>query len=813
MFRKQKGHVSVREEFVSTYETTSGTVGGLARRWLFALAAACLWLGIASNGCAAKGKELRIEDDLKTRYLAEYTPITFSPDGQYLAYTVRSSERKGIVEPGSFFRTGAEWYSQGTDVFLVDLRTGASRRLTAGGGNHWLPVWSPDGNFLAFLSDVDGGQAKLWIWERQQDRLRKVSDTILRSEQIAWTADSRRIIVTALPRNLTPEEYARRISPQSEVLHESSVTKESATVTTYRSLAHRENQPSENQPDSDPWNLDRFLRSLVVIDMANGAELRLIESERVAKFFLSPDGSRIAFTLARAFEHAGSQQILFDLAVINLNDGKENVVAANIRLDYDGAGFSWSPDGEQLSFLTGGPGARVSDCYVVEATGSMPRNLTKQESGVPSHGHPGRPAWDSRGNLYFLLRGGFWRASAKDAKAVEVARFEDSEVRQFFTRTPNVLWDDAGVAVVIAHNSRSKEEGLFRVNLETGQSKRLLGGAECFACGSPYQVTGISSYAGKLVFLREDARHPPDLWMTEPRTETAKRLTDLNNQLNPVELGSTRLVEWYGIDGETLNGALLLPSDYEEGKRYPLVVFVYAGGLLSEHLNHFGLTVRGPLNMQLLATRGYAVLFPDSPQHVGTPMADVLKTVLPGVSKVIEMGVADRDRLGVIGFSNGGYSTFALIVQTKRFKAAVEINGPADLVGAYGELNKSGAAYATALFEQGLDALGGTPWEVRERYIENSPIHYLDRVSTPLLILQGEEDVYVSPFLADQAFVGLRRLGKEVEYAKYSGEGHDPMSWSYAHQMDFCRRFIAWFDMYLKSADKNHSEQSEPGTP
>ena len=90
-------------------------------------------------------------------------------------------------------------------------------------------------------------------------------------------------------------------------------------------------------------------------------------------------------------------------------------------------------------------------------------------------------------------------------------------------------------------------------------------------------------------------------------------------------------------------------------------------------------------------------------------------------------------------------------------------------------------------------------WEVRDRYIENSPIFYLDRVETPLLIAQGASDGTVAPFLADQVFVGLRRLGRDVEYAKYEGEDHDPHQWSYANQVDFANHMIAWFERYLKT--------------
>jgi dipeptidyl aminopeptidase/acylaminoacyl peptidase len=96
--------------------------------------------------------------------------------------------------------------------------------------------------------------------------------------------------------------------------------------------------------------------------------------------------------------------------------------------------------------------------------------------------------------------------------------------------------------------------------------------------------------------------------------------------------------------------------------------------------------------------------------------------------------------------------------------------------------------------------MGGTPWQFRERYIENSPIFYLDRIETPLFIVNGSADTVVPSFLGDQVFVGLRRLGKEVVYAKYDGEGHSVNGWKYANQLDFTRRMIAWFDKYLKPA-------------
>jgi dipeptidyl aminopeptidase/acylaminoacyl peptidase len=150
-----------------------------------------------------------------------------------------------------------------------------------------------------------------------------------------------------------------------------------------------------------------------------------------------------------------------------------------------------------------------------------------------------------------------------------------------------------------------------------------------------------------------------------------------------------------------------------------------------------------------------------------------------------------------MGHSNGGYGTLSLIVTTKRFKAAIEASGDGNLIGFYGEMRQDGTAYGNTL-ERSIDPLGGTPWDYRDRYIENSPIFYLDRVETPLLIVHGAEDTTVDSFLGDELFVGLRRLGKVVEYAKYGGEGH--VLTSRANVLDFANRAISWFDKHLRPA-------------
>jgi dipeptidyl aminopeptidase/acylaminoacyl peptidase len=262
-------------------------------------------------------------------------------------------------------------------------------------------------------------------------------------------------------------------------------------------------------------------------------------------------------------------------------------------------------------------------------------------------------------------------------------------------------------------------------------------------------------------------------------------------------MGESRVIEWKTRAGDTARGALLLPAGYVAGRRYPLVVYQYPGSTWSDVANVFGMNLvsGGAENFQLLATRGYAVLVADVPAKPGTYMRDIPDAVLPGLDTVIAMGIADPERLGVTGQSNGGYGVLALIVQTTRFKAAISRAGPANLIGAYTQMLPTGTS---VYMSEMLIRTGGSLWERRDAFIENSPLFYLDRVQTPLLIIQGTADIQAVPARSDEVFVSLRFLGKEVEYARYQGESHGVFEWSFANQVDVVTRMIAWFDARLK---------------
>lgn len=747
---------------------------------------------------------LPVEELLSARTFAEYMPVDFSPDGEWVAYTLQDNRRK--EPPGDeryrvFTRTGVYFYGVGGDIWVSNTKSGQSKNVTGGHGSNWSPAWSPDGRYVAFYSDRSG-QASVWVWEKASGKLRQVSNAVVRSlaNPIQWTPDARQLAVKLLPEGITLEEAASLLVANQEPTRAERRTNGSTVVVYSSARASSQGGSAKSEavsPQAPPWNFANRLADLAVIDIASGQIKRIVRGSWIATYRLSSDGSSIAYTTPQKFEATGSQQILFDLGVYSFTTGQPRVVASHIQLDYDGSSVSWSPDGKMLSYRTAGMLAK-GDVFVVSATGGEPRKLT----AAPHPNFAGfgfqPPLWDAAGkNVFFIGDNALWKASLGDGAITEIARIPRRSIELIAFKGGNRLWSpDGGWSTIIsARDDETKQAGFHKINLTTGQSSKLLEESKFY----PYPMIysrAVTDDGQRIIYLAQDTQHGQDLWLADVEFRNVKRVTQINPQLERYRMGSARLIEWRSLDGERLQGALLLPVGYQEGKRYPLIAKVY-GDLLSNNLNLFGLERALVDNLQLLSTRGYAVLLPDSPLRVGTPMANLMKTVLPGVDKVVEMGIADPDRLGVMGHSFGGYSTLSLITQTTRFRAAMMSAGFGNMIGKYGQLNKSGASYGVAAVESIY--LGGPPWSNKLGYIENSPVFYLDRLQTPLLIIHGSVDEFVPPFLADEVFVGLRRLGKEVVYAKYEDEGHWQGTWSYANQVDFVNRMIAWFDEHLKA--------------
>lgn len=727
---------------------------------------------------------------------------SLSADGQWLAYTVQDPRKIGKVDEPQHSLGADIVRMNGADIWLTNTLSGDTKNITHGVGANWGPVWSPDYNYLAFYSVRDGkAKANLWIYDRRSDTSRKVSDGVVipvRNQVVRWTPDSRKVLMQTAPEERTTKG-ADRVPMDPQATPSNEVKQPGSTVIIYRSHSAQQNSnivgPSRTKEDTV---------DLALIDVETGRIERITHGLRFDWYDVSPDGLSFAFATLKGLLDGFVHRSLFDLAVVRRGK-KPTVIASDIRGSAMGFSASWSPDGKWLSYIGTEEGYADGECYLVPTSGGPARKAAQQTN--PGFNYfLGAPIWDLSGkNLYFL--GSY--------KTLWTISLPEGEVHKITEIPGRRLWSivgsgaegrfaspDGGRSMIVAfQDSMTQQYGFYQIDLATKKTTELLKEDKVY---NPRQVH-YSTTARTLIYLAQDVGHEPNFWMVGMDSQEPRQLTDINPRFHSYLMGKSKLIEWRDLDGQAIRGALLLPANYKEGKRYPLIVNVYGGGALSLNLNCFGLNPdasNATENKQLFATRGYAILSPDAPLGVGTPLRDLVKTVLPAVDRVIELGIADPDRLGLMGVSYGGYSTLGLIVQTTRFKAAMMTAGFGDLIGFAGEMDKGGASLGQVLQEQWWSGgrMPGSPWQARDAYIENSPVFYLDRVQTPLLIMHGTSDRNVAPFLSDQIFVFLRRLGKEVVYAKYEGEGH--VISGYANQIDYCERMIAWFDAYLKAGEE-----------
>ena len=200
----------------------------------------------------------------------------------------------------------------------------------------------------------------------------------------------------------------------------------------------------------------------------------------------------------------------------------------------------------------------------------------------------------------------------------------------------------------------------------------------------------------------------------------------------------------------------------------------------------------------LLTSNGYAVMQPSVELEQGYPGEAWMKGVTAAANKLIEMGVADPDRLGVHGTSYGGYATNLLVTQTDRFAAAINISGKVDMVSFYFDSPRLGTRNIHAP-ERSQDRIGATLWEQPQKYIAHSAVMNADRVKTPLLLMTGHQDPNVPERTTDEMFYALRRLGKTVEWVSYSDGGHGMPTSTVQEVIDYHQRILGWYDRWLKT--------------
>ena len=353
--------------------------------------------------------------------------------------------------------------------------------------------------------------------------------------------------------------------------------------------------------------------------------------------------------------------------------------------------------------------------------------------------------------------------------------------------------DPSSPLLLSAFDLRTKEAGFYRDRISGDHSpERLVYASKRFSRPERAEEADV------LLYTREDVAEFPDLWMAGLAFRDPVRVSRANPQQEEYKWATVELVEWLSSDGERLQGLLYRPEDFDPSQEYPMMVYFYERNSDNLHAHAPPLPHRSIVRPTFYASRGYLVFIPDITYEAGYPGESAMDAVMPGVLRLAEQPWVDEHNIGVQGHSWGGYQIAYMVTQTDFFKAAGAGAPVANMTSAYGGVRWGSGMSRMFQYENTQSRIGGTLWEQPLRYIENSPLFYLDEVETPLLIMHNDEDGAVPWYQGIELFLALRRLGKPAWLINYNDQPHWPVT--AANIRDWNIRMQQYFDHFLKGA-------------
>ena len=548
----------------------------------------------------------------------------------------------------------------------------------------------------------------------------------------------------------------------------------------------------------------------------------------------APDGKELAFLSNRAED----QQQIF---LMSMNGGEARAITKGKR---SVKAFEWSPDGKGIAFLA--PDAKTEeeekkekdkdDAKVVDkddkrarlwilnvATGET-RALTKpnwnfdelawlpagDRAVVKGTDHPESDQYTERifavqvadGAMKELVKplGPFARMRvAPNGKTISYVgpREEGPEPHDLMLLpvTAHAARNLTGASLDrLVQDYHWAKDGSVAVEAANGFSNLLVtysaDGARHDLSAAPEPSGSMALTAdGEIAYVSQAATHPQEVWLWD-RKSAPKQVTHLNDSWTQYALIEPEIYKYKSFDGVEIQAALLRPQGADGKAKLPLIALIHGGptGRWADSVETWG---------QLLATHGYAVFYPNIRGSVGYGEKFVeanrgdwgggdYKDVMAGVEDLVRRGIADPDRLGIGGWSYGGYMAEWAITQTKVFKAAVSGAGMANLISEFG----------TEDHPAGDEWFYGVPWEKPEGFLNSSPFVYFKNARTPTLVLQGESDTVDPLGQSQELYRGLKRYGVEAEFVVYPREPHGLHEEK--HLVDRLNRILAWYDKYLK---------------
>ena len=613
------------------------------------------------------------------------------------------------------------------------------------------PVISPDGRLVAYTVretnwDENAYETEIWIADAQTGATRQLTNGKKSSSAPAWSPDGRRLA------------FASDRSDKRQIY-------------------------------------------LIAVDGGEAEPLTTVE-DGIAGFAWSPDGKQIAFTATDPrpqalkdrdkkygeFEVVDQDLLMTHLYVIDVATRKTRPLTKG---PFTVGSFAWSPDATKIAFdhrINGDPSnGSTGDISVVSVADAVVHPLVTQ---VDSDAHP---VWSPDGTrIAFETQMGNADAYSYSNGCIAVIPAAGGPIeplsRDFDENTSIAEWAPSGIFFSAPSRTWSY---LYRLDPQTKKVTRLAHTNEWNASSFTF-----SRDFSTIAFLASDPRSVPEVFVAPVATMQPKRLSDLGAQVANWPKGGHEVITWKSQDGTAIEGVLHKPADFQPGRRYPLLVVIHGGPTGVSRPVPYGSTTSYPIDIWL--TKGALVLEPNYRGSAGygekfrslnirnLGVGDAWD-VISGIDALVAQGLADNDRVGVMGWSQGGYiSAFLTTHDSARFKAVSVGAGISDWMTYY---------VNTDIHPFTRRYLKATPWDDPAIYAKTSPITYVKGAKAPTLIQHGELDKRVPIPNGYELYQGLQDQGVMVKMIVYKGFGHGltkPKA-----NLAAMEHNLEWFDRYI----------------
>lgn len=648
---------------------------------------------------------------------------------------------------------------------------------------------NPHFQLLAF-SDVGGPKQQKILLDPKNQSAIPDDMTISPNRSPEWS-DARDLIVfgihdlKAKPEKKKPEEGGKKSTGPAD-------DGEQAGLVIWHWQDKRLQSKQQKQESRDKNRYD-----LCVFQVTEKKALRLADEE-IPNVSVSRPHRFAVGTNNKKYERFGNMEgsRFQDVYSIELKTGKRKLVLEKAQYVFD-----VGPNGTSLLYYKNEGHYFIYDMVKGTHTNITQKVKTSFVNTDDDHNVKNPPrrrlGWSADGK-FVLLRDGWdiWKVSIDGKSAVNLT--VDGKKKQIRYSSPSrfdpeVLGVDLNKPVYItAYGEWTKKAGFGRLNKGKAGVEMLVWEDASF--GGLSKLKDHEIYT----FSRSTRQDSTDYYVGGPNLKDPRQLTHSNpQQKNFKWTDGVRLVNYKSSKGVKLQGALHLPADYIEGKKYPTIVYMYEK--LSQNANRYDSPRTGGFSAAIYTSNGYAVFNPDIVFQINDPGMSSLDCISAGLDAAIKTGVVDPDRVGLHGHSWGGYQTAFLITQTHRFKAAVAGAPLTNMISMYSSIYWNSGSPNQPIFERSQGRFRGGYWDNLEAYARNSPVYYADKVKTPLLLLHNDQDGAVDWNQGIEYFNTLRRLDKPVVMLQYKGENHGLRK--PANRKDYSHRMLDFFNHYLKGHD------------